>query len=242
MPKPGSPLPRLQTDLKLAVRIHKRYLEQGEAAGLAYAVGLVRTMPHLADKLYALMPAPRAQTIREEVARQRAAKTATHAAAAACVQALHDQATAAEQTRLAALTTELEAARQAGTAVAYLAGVSPHDRDQLATKEERREAIALRKTGMLKGKVLVALGCTATELERWHADGRLPHLYTRVLALAVAGKAQPCRVWAQDVVTAAQTQVPHWRALDQAQPRGRSGLYPIRHRHEAVPPGRRNPR
>jgi hypothetical protein len=219
MPKPGGSLPRLQTDLKLAVRIHKRYREQGEAAGLAYAVGLVRQMPHLADKLYALMPASRAQTIREAVAEQRAGKAARQAAEVARVQARHAQATAAEQARLAALTTALEAARQAGTAVPYLAGVSPHDRDQLATTEERREAIALRKTGMLKGKVLVALGCTATELERWHADGRLPHLYTRVLSLAVAGKAQPCRFWAQDVVTAAQTQVPHWRALDQAQAR-----------------------
>jgi hypothetical protein len=221
MPKPGGPLPRLKTDLKLAVRIHKRYLEQGDAAGLAYAVGLVRTMPPLADKLYALMPASRAQTIREEVARQRAAKTAKHAAEAARVQALHDQATAAEQARLAVLTMALHAARQAGTAVPYLAGLSPHDRDQLATTEERRAALALRKTGMLKGKVLVVLGCTATELERWHADGRLPHLYVRVLALAGAGKAQPCRCWAQDVVTAAQTQVPHWRALDQAQARPR---------------------
>jgi hypothetical protein len=114
MPKPGGSLPRLQTDLKLAVRIHKRYLEQGDAAGLAYAVQLVRQMPHLADKLYALMPAARAQTIRDAVARQREATAAKHAAEAARVQALHDQAAQAEQARLAALTTALEAARQAG--------------------------------------------------------------------------------------------------------------------------------
>jgi hypothetical protein len=81
-------LPRLQTDLKLAGRIHRRYLDHGEAAGLAYAVQLVRQMPHLANQLYALMPAARAQTIRAAVARQHAAKAAREAAMADRLQAL----------------------------------------------------------------------------------------------------------------------------------------------------------
>jgi hypothetical protein len=212
-------LPRLQTDLKLAGRIHRRYLDHGEAAGLAYAVQLVRQMPHLANQLYALMPAARAQTIRAAVARQHAAKAAREAAMADRLQALLARGAQAEQAREGALMTALEMARQAGTALTYLAGLDPTDRDQLATKEERRAAIALRQTGMLKGKVLAALGCTATELERWHADGRLPHLYRRGVALAHAGKTQACRFWAQEVVLAAQPLVEGWRASDKAKTR-----------------------
>jgi hypothetical protein len=225
----GHGLPRLKTDLKLAGRIHRRYRDHGDTAGLAYAVQLVRQMPHVADQLYALMPASRADTIRDEVARQQAAKATQQAAKAAqqATQAAHlqaqqAQATQVDQARRATLTQGLETARQAAVAVSYLAGLSPADRDLLATKAERRAAIALRKTAMLKGKVLAALGCTATELERWHADGRLPHVFTRVLRLEVAGKAQPCRFWAQETVMAAQGQVAVWRARDQGHQRGRS--------------------
>ena len=214
-------LPRLKTDLKLAGRIHRTYLDRGEVAGLAYAVQLLRQMPHLADKLYALMPPSRAQTIRVEIDRQRAAKAGQQAAHVARVQAEQVRATQAEQVRSGALTIGLETARQAGEAVPYLAGLSPADRDLLATKEERRAAIALRQTAMLKGKVQAALGCTAPELERWHADGRLPHLFVRTLQLEVAGKAQPCRFWAQEVVTAVASQVEAWRRQDQRSPRRR---------------------
>jgi hypothetical protein len=49
----------------------------------------------------------------------------------------------------------------------------------------------------------------------------------RVLALAVAGKAQPCRYWAQDVVTAAQAQVEAWRAIDRANTGRRRPAAPV---------------
>jgi hypothetical protein len=210
---PGQP--RLKTDLKLAVRIHQRYRDQGEAAGLAYAVQLMRQMPHLQDQLYALMPASRAQTIRDEIERVRATKVTRQAADACRAEQEQARAAEAEHARHCALSAGLQTARATGEAIAFLAGLAPVDRDRLATTEERRAAIALRKTSLLKGKVLAALGCTATELERWHADGRLPHLFVRRLTIGEAGKVQECRFWAQEVVTAAQPQTEGWRAQDQ---------------------------
>jgi len=45
----------------------------------------------------------------------------------------------------------------------------------------RRAAIDLRRDSLLAGKVRAALGCTVAELNRWHADGRLPHLFIRAI-------------------------------------------------------------
>src|SRR5262245_31009591 len=107
----GRGLPRLNTDLKLAVRIHLRYQRQGEAAGLAYATALIRQQPHMADKLYALMPAARAQSVREAVAEQPAGQAARQAVQAAQQQAEETRRLEAEQARLDAVRQDLETAR-----------------------------------------------------------------------------------------------------------------------------------
>lgn len=95
--------------------------------------------------------------------------------------------------------------------IVFLAGLSPDERDEIATRAERAEAIALRKAALLAGKFRDALGCTATELDRWDADGRLPHLYVRVLPFE---RKTHCRFWSEAQVAAAVAQVPFWRQQD----------------------------
>ena len=45
------------------------------------------------------------------------------------------------------------------------------------------------------------VGCTKTELNKWDADGRLPHLFTRVI---MRKKSVECRYWAEDTLEAAK--------------------------------------
>jgi hypothetical protein len=139
----------LQRVFRFIGRIHLAYRNRGEAAGCAYAVSLVRQFPHLAPTLYAFMPTARAQTIQDAVAREHAAILARREArqAAAAAQAAQEKQAhlAAEQARLAALAHELETARQGQTAIPYLAGLDPADRNRLGTEEERRAAIAFRE-------------------------------------------------------------------------------------------------
>jgi hypothetical protein len=97
---------------------------------------------------------------------------------------------------------------------AFLAGLSPELRDQIASPAERREAIALRKTAVLAGMARTILGCTATELDRWYADGRLPHLFIRKLRFE---RGTLCRFWELERVAGAVHQVPAWRTQDAAQ-------------------------
>lgn len=95
---------------------------------------------------------------------------------------------------------------------AFLAGLPPAECDAISTQAERKAAIALRKNGILAGKVKAALKCTQKELDRWSADGRLPHLFVRVLSFE---KATPCRFWDADIVDAAVDRVDAWRLQDQ---------------------------
>jgi len=97
--------------------------------------------------------------------------------------------------------------------IIFLAGLSPGDRDEIAHPAERRAAIALRKTGIMASKVRAALACSATELDRWDADGRLPHLYVGMVILRF-GKATLCRFWASGAVEAAKLNLSAWREQD----------------------------
>lgn len=110
------------------------------------------------------------------------------------------------------------------TRITALAGLSPEERDRVATGPERTAAIAMRKTALMSGDVRKRLRCTTAELNRWHADGRLPHLFTRKMAF---DKATICRFWSADQIAAAVTHLPDWREQDQIRRTfARSGLKP----------------
>jgi hypothetical protein len=55
------------------------------------------------------------------------------------------------------------------------------------------------------------IGCTKTELNKWVADGRLPHLFRRA---AVREKSVECRSWAEDTLEAAKELPSVWRQQD----------------------------
>lgn len=83
-----------------------------------------------------------------------------------------------------------------------------------AAPRRHRAAIDLRSDSLLAGKVRAALGCTVAELNRWQADGRLPHLFIRAIP-GIWMRATPSRFWAVSVVEQAVRQVSEWRARDQ---------------------------
>lgn len=106
--------------------------------------------------------------------------------------------------------------------IAYLAGLIPQDRDRVATQDERAAAVALRKTAIMAGAVRKRLGCTATELNRWHGDGRLPHLFIRKISIE---KLTDCRFWSAEQVEEAVEAVTIWREQDAIRKRfARTGI------------------
>lgn len=102
--------------------------------------------------------------------------------------------------------------RLSGTArIQYLAGLDIEARERFATRLERNAAIAMRRSALASDKVRKHLGCTNAELNRWDADGRLPHLFSRKTGLA---DSTICRFWSQEQVAAAVDQTGTWRERD----------------------------
>ena len=101
--------------------------------------------------------------------------------------------------------------RAEGELPRWLASLPPTEREHLATPGERKEAVALRKRCLKTSAVRERLQCSLTELNRWDAEGLLPHLYTRKMLLSVAGRAVSCRFWLEDDVAAVADSVARWR-------------------------------
>ncbi|MCG5531526.1 hypothetical protein LRD18_11795 [Halorhodospira halochloris] len=83
---------------------------------------------------------------------------------------------------------------------------------------ERERVRELRKTAMWGAAVRKRLGCTRTELDRWDADGRLPHGIKRTVP---APKTTPGRKWFAEDVEAAAERVERWRQIDRERKRAR---------------------
>lgn len=81
-----------------------------------------------------------------------------------------------------------------------------------ATKEEINEARELRKRSITRFQVMEILECTLTELNRWDADGRLPHVYT---AYRVIFKRVKVRLWDKKDVENVIPFLSYWRMLDE---------------------------
>jgi hypothetical protein len=111
---------------------------------------------------------------------------------------------------------EIELKRKASLsdAACFLASLPPSVRDQIATKDERTAAVALRKASVMKSKALAFIGCTATELDRWDADGRCSHAYKCVNPV-YASKA-PARRWLKADLDRALENRDVWRVVDKA--------------------------
>lgn len=110
-----------------------------------------------------------------------------------------------EKARKAAEAAE-EAARQAAV---WRASLPP----ALPTRE--RHLPNLRQKGLSPTAVRQALGCTATELERWAEDGRLPpdgvRFYYRI---GPRGGSKWGRAWLSDTVEQAGPNIHEWRKRD----------------------------
>lgn len=108
-------------------------------------------------------------------------------------------------------------ARDDGNEIFFLASLDPAVRDKIATKEERAAALDMRSTSIMCFCATKFLGCTRTELDRWDADERCPHLFL-VLNPVYRSKA-PARKWALLTLSAAKDRVGEWRAQDALAPR-----------------------
>jgi len=206
-----------QAKLPIVDRLYARAIQRWSSdreEGVRYLLSAIDALDHATrQRLIARLPLPLAQRVREGLAaRTRKKQDAQFLAAARAHDAkLETEARAArEMERMASLLT-----KKSGLAdeplVTFLAGLAPADRDKIATPAERRDAVALRRASLLAGKVKALLGCTATELDRWDADGRLPHVYVRVLQFR---RATACRFWSEAQVTSAVTKIAIWREQD----------------------------
>ncbi|WP_174502149.1 hypothetical protein [Acidiphilium sp. C61] len=123
-----------------------------------------------------------------------------------------------ESSRLAALCAEKDALFD-GDRLLFLARLMASDRNKIATESERHATIQLRKACIWPSKTMELLGCTEKELNRWDADGRLPHRFKRPL---YRHRLFLARVWHINDVANAASKVSEWRqqdAMKQAQRR-----------------------
>ena len=91
--------------------------------------------------------------------------------------------------------------------------------DPLLEKDERERCREMRRSAMWAAKVREALGCTPTELDRWDADGRLGHAFTKTTS--PGGKAVQGRKWLAADVEAALPYLTEWRDVDRHRKRAR---------------------
>jgi hypothetical protein len=98
-------------------------------------------------------------------------------------------------------------------------GLRMEEMDGLLSPEERAQCLEIRKNALFAEKVRAILGCTRTELDRWDADGRLPHRFTT--AIDVSGKHVHARRWLLPEVEAARARIGRWRKRDEAAKRKR---------------------
>lgn len=85
--------------------------------------------------------------------------------------------------------------------------------DAWLTPEQQQRCRALRKDSLYASAAQEALGCTRAELDRWDADGRLPHAFTRILS--IHGKNVRARKWLRETIERAREHTPTWREHDQ---------------------------
>ena len=217
--------------LRIVDRVYARAMQRWSSdreEGVRYLLAAIRALNHASrQELIARLPLPLAHRARHDLAARTQAKQDTRflAEARAHEVKLQTEARGAreeeEQERIGSLLTrKSELADE--PLVVFLASLAPRDRDKIATPAERRDAIDLRKASLLAGKVKALLGCTTTELNRWDADGRLPHLDVRVMLFQ---RATPCRCWSEAQVASALTKTAVWREQDRTRKIfGRRGL------------------
>ena len=196
---------------KLVDRIYARAMaKNSEDERRRYILAAIGNMGAKGAELIARLPLPLAQSVRIAMAERADAKQRKTSAATHAIQQAEKE---RKEVALARWTSARERlAELTGHArIVFLAGLPVDEREHAGTAAERKEAIALRKTAIMAGKVRAALGCTETELDRWNADGRLPHLYVRTMHFE---KATPCRFWDAAVVDASISNVAVWRQQD----------------------------
>lgn len=105
--------------------------------------------------------------------------------------------------------------------------------DRAAEIEAQQAAAKARRKGMRKGGAVTAkvvrerLQCSAVELDRWAADGRLPPDGEIVLA-GLLPKTVHARAWLPATIAAAKAAIDDWRAQDRAKTLfKRRGLRPV---------------
>lgn len=176
---------------------------------LRYAVAVCRSIPReQAEKIISICPQPLRFYIESELYRINAQK---HETAQRIVQAKAREDAEHQKVR-DLLLRDLDAARRAGCADAFLAGLAPQERDSIATKDERRQALDLRKSALKSTAVKQILDCTDTQLSRWSLDGRLPVLFRRIRPTDFGSLS--VRHWSPSVVEQAKPHVALWREED----------------------------
>lgn len=227
---PSKPTPaKLPFGERIYLRAMHRWGTGNISESVRYFLAASSSMPpHLREVIISRLPLPFAQAVRladDEADRiKRARKAAEEAEQEVRKQAAREQAIV-EAERIEALRQKKLSLKSEHERTVFLAGLTPSDRDTIATSTERREAIIMRKSTILAGEVKTILGCTQRELDRWNADGRLPHLFMRRIQLA---RTTNCRFWSVEQVYAATELVPAWREQDADKKRyGRRGLHTV---------------
>jgi hypothetical protein len=197
---------------KFIRRIYAAY-KRGDGSRYTKAV-LATSTPEDAEVIIARLPPSVAREMHEYLAQKakvRLARAREKQEKAKVLLALAKEEQQKAKVNRASLRVSLRLARANGTATTYLASLSPSERNAIATKEERAAAIELRKTAIMTGATCAALGCSRRELDRWDADGRLPHLFTKRIRFE---KLTTCRFWALADVERAKQYVDAWRQQD----------------------------
>jgi hypothetical protein len=206
-------MPSIHTNERLIGRIVRRHATDPQD-GLNYVRILTKAQPGRLLEIVDRLPRPLADAARCQVASIQARKGAREEnmhRAAADQQELIRRTAEERGTEQAELRQRLAAVVGTPEAARILAGLDPATRDRLGTRQDRRAAIDLRETALLRGKVMAVLGCTVSELDRWDADGRLRHICTRRVRIE---RMTECRYWADQDVAAAVSKVATWREQD----------------------------
>lgn len=196
-----------ENDVKIASRAQKR-IDNGVSLD-AVAEYLNRARPERLEYMQALtwltLPLRRALML---ALRLREAGYQYKAAQARQRARQHLDQLRAEQAELEQLQTQYAAHDADGDLIRWLAGLPPSDRDRVGQPAERRQAIEMRMRSLMSGAVRRRLNCTQTELDRWDAQGLLPHLYTRIMPYK---KNTRCRFWFEYDIEAAKYNLKAWR-------------------------------
>jgi hypothetical protein len=104
---------------------------------------------------------------------------------------------------------DYETAKSKGLDIRWGASLAVTERTEYFNKDEIKSIIEIRKVGLSTYSARQYIGCTLAEINRWDAEGLLPHAFKK--RIQAGGKMTDTRFWLAADLDVAMPHIESWR-------------------------------